>query len=53
LKQTGLTPLATDVNYPIGQYEEMKNIIEKQRNREYNKLLEEGKIGKVFKSTYR
>ncbi|WAR24154.1 hypothetical protein MAR_037823 [Mya arenaria] len=45
MKKTGIIPKSTDVTLPVGQYEEMKNIIEKQRNREYNDLIKEGKIG--------
>lgn len=48
-----MTPKATDVTLPVGQYEEVKNVIEKQRNTEYNKLLQEGKIGKVLKFQWR
>ena len=42
-----MTPKATNVSLPVGQYDEQRPTFEKERNAEYNKLLETGKIGKV------
>jgi hypothetical protein len=53
LKKTGITPRATKVSLPVGQYDEERPFFEKQRNAEYNELLEKGKLGKVRKPGFR
>lgn len=42
-----MTPRATDVTLPVGQYDKARPSFEKQRNDEYNELVQKGKIGKV------
>ena len=42
-----MTPRETGIALPVGQHEDVKDMIERQRNREYNKLRLTGKIGQV------
>ncbi|XP_053394542.1 uncharacterized protein LOC123524695 isoform X7 [Mercenaria mercenaria] len=46
IKKIGVTPEATGISLPVGQYDKARPLLEKQRNVEYNKLIDTGRIGK-------
>ena len=44
MKNKGMTPIATSLTLPVGQYDELRPYYVQQRNEEYNTLKNTGRL---------